>query len=105
MKNTAAGRYIGLAAASKSLVCGCELALNAMRKSPDKIYLMLLASDASERTAKQTRDKCAYYQTELISTDMTMEEISRYAGKSGLVSVCAVTNKGLADKIREELSR
>ncbi len=105
MKNEAAGRYIGLAAASKSLVCGCELALNAMRKSPDKIYLMLLAGDASERTAKQTRDKCAYYKAELISTDMTMEELSRFAGKSGLVSVCAVTNKGLADKIREELSR
>ncbi len=103
MKNQMVARYLGLCAASRSLVCGCELALGAVRKNPNKVYLMLLAADASERTAKQVRDKCAYYKIELISLEETMEDLSAAVGKNGLVSAMAVTNKGLAEKIIEHL--
>lgn len=103
MKNPVLGRYIGLCFASRSLVCGCELALAQIRRDPKKVYLVLLASDASDRTAKQMRDKCAYYNVELISLRETMDELSAYTGKSGLVSACAVTNEGLAAKIKEVL--
>ena len=52
-------KYLGLCAASRSAVCGSELAIGAVRKNPAKVNLMLLASDASARTEKQVTDKCA----------------------------------------------
>ncbi len=94
-------RYLGLSAASRSAVCGSELALSAVRKNPQKVYLMLLAADASARTEKQITDKCAYYKVKLIKLSMTMEELSDALGKSSLVAACAITNKGLAEKIEE----
>ena len=62
---------------------------------------MLLASDASARTEKQVTDKCAFYKVKLIKLDLTMTELSDALGKSSLCAACAITNKGLADKIEE----
>ena len=94
-------RYLGLCAASRSAICGSELALSAVRKNPAKVYLMLLAQDASARTEKQVTDKCAYYNVKLIKLSLTMDELSDALGKSSLVAACAITNKGLAEKIEE----
>lgn len=94
-------KYLGLAAASRGAVCGSELALTAIRKNPQKVFLLVLASDASERTKKQMRDKCAYYKIKLLESEMNMDELSSALGKSSLVAACAITNKGLAEKIEE----
>ncbi len=98
-------KYLGLCAASKSAVCGSELALSAVRKNPAKVCMMLLASDASARTEKQISDKCAFYKVKLIKLPMTMEELSDALGKSSLVAACAITNCGLAEKIEESTSQ
>ena len=98
-------KYLGLCAASKGAVCGSELALSAVRKNPAKVCLMLLASDASARTEKQITDKCAFYKVKLIKSKLTMEELSDALGKSSLVAACAITNRGLADKIEETSSQ
>ncbi len=94
-------KYLGLCAASRSAICGSELAISAIRKNSAKVNLMLLASDASARTEKQVTDKCAFYKVKLIKLDMTMEELSDALGKSSLCAACAITNKGLAGKIEE----
>jgi ribosomal protein L7Ae-like RNA K-turn-binding protein len=94
-------KYLGLCAASRSAVCGSELALSAVRKNPAKVYLMILAQNASARTEKQITDKCAYYKVKLIKPSLTMEELSDALGKSSLCAACAITNKGLAEKIEE----
>ena len=94
-------KYLGLCAASLSAVCGSELASGAVRKNPAKVNLMLLASDASARTEKQVTDKCAFYKVKLIKLDLTMTELSDALGKSSLCAACAITNKGLAEKIEE----
>ena len=100
MKSQLSG-YLGLCAASRSAICGSELALSAVRKNPAKVYLMLLAQDASARTEKQITDKCAYYNVKLVKLSLTMTELSDALGKSSLVAACAITNKGLAEKIEE----
>ncbi len=94
-------KYLGLCAASRSAVCGSELALSAIRKNPAKVYLMILAQNASARTEKQITDKCVYYKVRLVRPGLTMEELSDALGKSSLVAACAITNKGLAEKIEE----
>ena len=94
-------KYLGLCAASRSAVCGSELAIGAVRKNPAKVNQMLLASDASARTEKQVTDKCAFYKVKLIKLDLTMTELSDALGKSSLCAACAITNKGLAEKIEE----
>ena len=99
--NAQLGRYLGLCAASRSAVCGSELALSAVRKNPQKVFLILLACDASARTEKQITDKCTYYKVKLIKLDMTMKELSDSLGKNSLVAACAITNTGLAEKIEE----
>ena len=102
--NTQLKKYIGLAMASRSAVCGSELAIGAVRKNSAKVSVMLLASDASARTEKQVTDKCAFYNVKLIKLNMTMEELSDALGKSSLVAACAITNRGIAEKIIELLS-
>lgn len=94
-------KYLGLCAASRSAVCGSELALSAIRRNPAKVYLMILAQNASARTEKQITDKCAYYKVKLVRPGLTMEELSDALGKSSLCAACAITNKGLAEKIEE----
>ena len=94
-------KYLGLAAASRSAICGSELVITAIRKNPQKVYLVLLAKDASERTKKQITDKCAYYKVKLLEIDLDMNALSSALGKSSLVAACAITNKGLAEKIEE----
>lgn len=99
--NAQLSKYIGLSAASRSAVCGTELAIGAVRKNPAKVFVMLLASDASARTEKQITDKCAYYKVKLIKLNMTMAELADALGKSSLTSACAITNRGIAEKIIE----
>ncbi len=99
--NAQLSKYLGLCAASRSAVCGSELALGAVRKNPAKVCLMILARDASARTEKQITDKCAFYKVKLVKSGLTMAELSDALGKSSLVAACAITNKGLAEKIEE----
>ncbi len=94
-------KYLGLCAASRAAICGSELAIGAIRKNSAKVNLMILASDASARTEKQVTDKCAFYKVKLIKLDLTMSELSDALGKSSLCAACAITNKGLAQKIEE----
>ncbi len=87
--------YVGFAARSRGVAIGTEQVLNAVRKAPGKITVVA-AKDASERTKKQLRDKCTFYETVLFEPDVTSEELAKTVGKSSLVSAVAVTDRNLA---------
>ena len=49
---------LGLAARARELVTG-ELVLNDIRRK--RVFLVLIAADASASTAKKVQDKCTHY--------------------------------------------
>lgn len=90
--------YIGFASRSRNTAVGTDLALNAVRKAPGKVCVVS-ASDASDRTKKQIRDKCLFYKTAHFEPNITSEELAKATGKASAVAAVAVTDKGLADAI------
>lgn len=74
---------LGLAQRARKLVYGDEL-LPAITSS--KVGLVILSTDASERTKKQYRDKCAFYKVNLIEF-CTREELSMAIGMYNRVAV------------------
>ncbi len=93
-------KYAGLAAAQRSVVCGSDLVMKEIRKKGGAICV-LLSSDASERTKKQIKDKCAFYNVFLCCLDCDMETLGKRFGKLSPTAVAAVTNPGLCRQIKE----
>ena len=89
---------LGLCTRARKLVSGASV-LDAVRSH--KACLVLYASDASERTKKQIRDKTTYYGVEAIEVNDS-EMLSAAIGKSGRMAV-AIIESGLAKKIKEKL--
>ena len=90
--------YLGLAAAKRSVVLGTDLVLREVRRKKGTVCV-LLASDASERTAKQITDKCKFYEVFLIRTECDMDELGKRVGKISPTACAAVTDSGLAKQI------
>ena len=93
-------KYIGFAAAGRGTATGTALVLDAVRAGKAKI--VLLASDASARTAKQVCDKCATYSVPVLPLAADMEALGRALGKRSAVAAAAVTDAGIADAILRE---
>ncbi len=88
--------YLGIAARARKVVSGALL-LEAVRHK--QVNLVLVASDASERTKKQYRDKCATYQIPcLIWADIAT--ISSATGLHMRVAI-GIANVKMADNIRK----
>lgn len=98
--------YVGFAARSGKLAAGTDQVLTEVRKSSARSFshgiAVLLATDASERTKKQVRDKCAFYNVSLFEIYCS-DELSRAAGKKGALSAICITDKNLADAVRNTL--
>lgn len=56
--------------------------------------LVLVASDASERTKKQLRDKCTYYNVRHVAVQMTADALASLIGKRSLCAAIALTPRG-----------
>lgn len=92
-------RMLGLARRSRSLLCGTDAVISAVR-SPKKPALVLAAADASPRTKKQLSDKCATYGVKLHILDADKTALAAAMGdKHGQCSACAVTDRNMANKI------
>lgn len=102
MNNVKIKRYLSLAAASRSVTTGFDLVLGEVRRSKD--VLVLLSSDASDRTKKQITDKCVFYGVKLIPTDINSDELGACVGKKSPAAAVAVKNKGLATEIEKAAS-
>lgn len=87
-------KYMGFASAARALVLGTDLVLTSIRKRQARI--VILAADASVRTAKQIQDKSSFYHIPMFQTEYTMEELAQAVGKSAPVAAMAVTDAGFA---------
>ncbi|WP_159721915.1 YlxQ-related RNA-binding protein [Enterococcus sp. CSURQ0835] len=95
MNKQKALNLLGLAMRAGKLITGEELTVNEIRRG--RVYLTLVASDASENTKKKLADKSTFYQTPY-HAGFTQSELSGAIGKPR--KVIGVTDAGFAKKLR-----
>ena len=83
---------LGLAYRAKKVVIGFDLISQHARLG--SISLMIIASDCSERTIKDYKNKCQYYQIPCIQHG-TKETIGKSVGKQN-ISAIAICDEGFA---------
>ena len=93
--------YTGFAKRSGHLVVGSELVLSEIRRSAEG-KTVLLASDASDRTKKQIRDKCTYYGVPLFEI-ADSDTLANAIGVKSSVAVLCVTDRSLSGAIENTL--
>lgn len=86
---------IGLSVAAGKVSFGSESSVDSVRKG--KAKLVIVATDASDRTKKLMYNKCGSYSVDIIEY-ATVLELGRITGKNQ-VSALAVCDKGLASEI------
>ena len=90
--------YLGLAKRSGRIAVGTDAVLDQVRRKNGKVAV-ILASDASDRTKKQVRDKCAHYGADILSVPITGDEAAHAIGSKMTVSSIAVTEPNLASAL------
>ncbi len=95
-----AAQLLGLAMRARKIVSGEGLVITAVRNGQAR--LVLLASDASDNTAKKVKDKCSYYGVSCVTTG-DRHSLGHAIGKDGRVTV-AVTDGKLAESIQRLLT-
>jgi ribosomal protein L7Ae-like RNA K-turn-binding protein len=88
--------YLGIAARARKTVSGAKL-MEEVRKN--RVSLVLVASDASDRTKKQFQDKCTSYQIPCLIWG-SIDQISAATGMHMRVAV-GINDRGLAKNILE----
>ena len=87
--------YIGFARRCGRCAIGTEQVIAEVRRCGAGVCVAL-AADASDRTKKQIRDKCAFHGARLLALEFGGEELANAVGKDMNVSAVAVTEKKLA---------
>lgn len=82
---------LGLAQRAGMLITGEDMVMEAIKNQ--KASIVIVASDSSERSMKQFKNKCNTYNVKL-NDDYTNEEISHAIGKER--KSCAIINQGFA---------
>ena len=91
-------KYIGLCRAAGGAVVGFDLILGEIRGGRAKI--VLISSDASDRTKKQLTDKCTFYSVPHVITEFDAESLGRIIGKSACAAI-ALNGRGCWAKVAE----
>ena len=91
--------YLGFAARCGRISLGADQVIAAVRKSGGKNIAVILASDASDRTKKQIKDKCSSYGASLLPVSVTGDELARAVGKSMTLSCVACSDESLASAL------
>jgi len=81
---------LGLAIKAKKVVFGTEFVIEAVRRN--KVCLVLVANDASEKTLKKVLDKCQFYQVAVSKKFSSLEFAKILNGKN--VKVIGITDQG-----------
>ena len=91
-------RLLGFCRRSGRIVCGAGQVLASVTgKRPP--FVVVIASDASDRTEKQIYDKCSYRGVKLARTDMTGAELAQLLGKDGVVMAAGATDSAIATQM------
>ncbi|MGL4820858.1 MAG: YlxQ family RNA-binding protein [Bacilli bacterium] len=92
-------RLLGLSVRARKMITGEELVIKEVRAK--RAHLVILASDASERTKKTVTDKCSFYGVPVISfADRYM--LGAAIGKEARV-VLGVLDAGFAKSIKKSI--
>lgn len=91
---TKALAYIGIAKKAGKLVSGTDMVCDTLRRGGK--LPVFAASDVSDGTRKKLSDKCAFYGAELVTLDITSQELAHGIGKTGAVAAVYVNDDGLA---------
>lgn len=101
MKIDKALSMIGIAAKARKAVSGECQTQNAVKAR--EACLVIVANDASDNTKKLFRNKCAFYQTDLVFFG-DMESLGHCMGKECRSSL-AITDEGLAAAVKEKIAQ
>ena len=96
-------RALGLCRRAGALVSGTPMICDALRDGKRKPLMVLMASDVSEGTKKKLTDKCAFYETRLVTLATGGEDLAKAVGKTGFLASVAVTDKNLAELVKKSL--
>ncbi|WP_035358337.1 L7Ae/L30e/S12e/Gadd45 family ribosomal protein [Acholeplasma equifetale] len=83
---------LGLAYAAKKIILGTDECIKAMQQG--KLYLVLLAKDASQNTVKKISDKTKTYEVPL-NMEFSTVELSHAIGKLN-VKVIGILDRGFS---------
>lgn len=89
---------IGLAYRARKVTVGTEITLTKLRNG--QVFLMILATDASDLTKKKVRDKGNFYKIEIIES-LSSLEISQAIGKND-IKVIGITDRGFSQLLMNE---
>lgn len=85
-------KYLLMCRAAGNVTTGVERVLGEVRGG--RSAAVVASSDASERTLKQLRDKCAFYGVPCIKSAETSAELSELLGTNGAVAAFSVAKGG-----------
>ncbi|MBR4961029.1 MAG: ribosomal L7Ae/L30e/S12e/Gadd45 family protein [Clostridia bacterium] len=90
-------RYVGLCKRAGGVVRGADV----IAKSLAKTVCVLIASDASERTVKQTTDKCRNAGVPCVTIGADKYDLAHAVGASSpCAAVAVLAGKGPADAVK-----
>ncbi len=98
MTDTEVRKYIGLCMAAGGVRAGVSSALDDVRRG--KSRLVIISTDASERSRKQISDKCAFYNVQAKESGFSSAELGQITGNAP-ASALSFTGKGCYTKIKE----
>ena len=94
-------RYLGLCKRAGGVVRGADV----IAKSLPKTACVLLASDASERTVKQTADKCRSAGVLCVTIGVDKYDLAHAVGAaSPCAAIAVLKGKGPAEQLRKMIS-
>ncbi len=86
---------LGLIYRARKMTIGTDITISELRKK--KLFLIILATDASKLTKKKVYDKAKTYQVEVIET-LSSGEISQAISKND-IKVIGITDKGFSQSL------
>lgn len=94
-------QLLGIANRAGKIVSGYSEALHKLQQ--EKIQILFVATDASEKTKTTFENKCKHYQIDMV-VEFSTEELSHAIGKE-MRKIVAVTDLGFYKTLKEKLSR
>lgn len=91
---------LSLARRSGNALCGTSIVCDGIRSH--SVILVVLSSTASENSKKRVSNCASYYNTKILYTELTPEELGGAVGKASLACV-GVTDKNLAFNVERNL--
>jgi ribosomal protein L7Ae-like RNA K-turn-binding protein len=92
---------LGMCACARKISYG-ETLLKEIKSN--KVYFVVVASDASDNSKKRIIDKCTYYKCEY-AICLDKDSITKSIGRVDLVSAVGIKDYNLVKKLKENIER